>query len=236
MNEDLLTPEDQLLLDRLVDGELTESERRELLMRLERSPDGWRRCALAFLEAQAWRGEARALLSERVSAPAPVGAYRVSAAGRTKSNWSGLGIWLTLATAAGFLLAVGYLKWFDGAGGAMGTAVGPVATTPSQAVPQTTLAGGRNDDNLRLVVAPGPGGERRVVDVPLVESERMNEALFGPWSQQQLPQEVLRMLEQNGNQVVRERRLMPFDLQDGRRVVVPMDQLEIRPVGNQSFQ
>jgi len=236
MNEDMLTPEDQLLLDRLVDGELTESERHELLLRLERSPDGWRRCALAFLEAQAWRGEARALLNERAQASEPVGAFTVSAAGGAKSNWSRLGIWLPLATAAGFLLAVGSIKWFDDTSGAIGPAGGPVATAPTEAVPQATLAGGRSDDNLRLVVAPGPGGERRVVDVPLVESERMNEALFGPWSQPQLPPEVLRMLEQNGNQVVRERRLMPFDLEDGRRVVVPMDQLEIRPVGNQSFQ
>jgi hypothetical protein len=43
------------LIDRLVAGELTEVERRELLLSLESEPDGWRRCALAFLEDQAWR-------------------------------------------------------------------------------------------------------------------------------------------------------------------------------------
>ncbi len=42
-------------MDRLVDGEVAEPERRALLSRLEQMPDGWRRCALAFLEAQAWR-------------------------------------------------------------------------------------------------------------------------------------------------------------------------------------
>src|SRR5947208_659233 len=42
-------------LDRLVDGEVAEPERRALLSRLEQAPAGWRRCALAFLEAQAWR-------------------------------------------------------------------------------------------------------------------------------------------------------------------------------------
>ncbi|MFO0906989.1 MAG: hypothetical protein U0794_01265 [Isosphaeraceae bacterium] len=47
------------LIDRLVDGELAPSERRALLLELESEPDrdGWRRCALAFLENQAW-GEA----------------------------------------------------------------------------------------------------------------------------------------------------------------------------------
>jgi hypothetical protein len=45
---------DPQILDRLVDGELGESERREVLQTLERQPDGWRQCALAFLEAQSW--------------------------------------------------------------------------------------------------------------------------------------------------------------------------------------
>jgi hypothetical protein len=46
---------DDRLIDRLVDGELAEAQRRELLARLESEPDGWRSCALAFLEAQSWR-------------------------------------------------------------------------------------------------------------------------------------------------------------------------------------
>ena len=46
---------DPALLDRLVDGEVGEDERASLLRTLDREPDGWKRCALAFLEAQAWR-------------------------------------------------------------------------------------------------------------------------------------------------------------------------------------
>src|SRR5437588_9921152 len=46
---------DDRLLDQLVDGELPDTARRALLLRLEGEPDGWRRCALAFLEAQSWR-------------------------------------------------------------------------------------------------------------------------------------------------------------------------------------
>ena len=48
---------DPAALDRLVDGELPDTQRRELLTSLEQQPDGWRQCALAFLEAQSW-GEA----------------------------------------------------------------------------------------------------------------------------------------------------------------------------------
>jgi hypothetical protein len=46
---------DDAELDRLVDGSLAEPRRRRLLLALDSTPGGWRRCALAFLEAQAWR-------------------------------------------------------------------------------------------------------------------------------------------------------------------------------------
>jgi hypothetical protein len=52
---DSASPEIQL--DRLVDGELNDDDRRETLLRLEREPEGWRLCALAFLEAQCWKQE-----------------------------------------------------------------------------------------------------------------------------------------------------------------------------------
>ena len=45
---------DPQVLDRLVDGELADGDRRTVLESLERQPDGWRQCALAFLEAQTW--------------------------------------------------------------------------------------------------------------------------------------------------------------------------------------
>ena len=42
------------LLDRLVDNELPHEQRQRILGEMERHPNQWRRCALAFLEAQAW--------------------------------------------------------------------------------------------------------------------------------------------------------------------------------------
>lgn len=49
-----LTPEQ---LDRLVDGEVDLDELRRVVEACENVPDGWRRCALAFLEAQALQQE-----------------------------------------------------------------------------------------------------------------------------------------------------------------------------------
>ena len=51
------TMDDDVLLDRLVDGELSDEEYRQAVASLDERPDGWRRCALAFLEAQALRRE-----------------------------------------------------------------------------------------------------------------------------------------------------------------------------------
>jgi hypothetical protein len=45
----------EILLDRLVDDDLEGGEYRRLLLDLQQRPDGWRRCALAFLQAQALR-------------------------------------------------------------------------------------------------------------------------------------------------------------------------------------
>ena len=42
---------DSRQLDRLVDGELSDDDRRRLIETLERQPDKWRDCACAFLES-----------------------------------------------------------------------------------------------------------------------------------------------------------------------------------------
>jgi hypothetical protein len=44
-------------LDRLVDGQLQPAEYRELLRQIDKDPDGWRQCALAFLQHQALERE-----------------------------------------------------------------------------------------------------------------------------------------------------------------------------------
>lgn len=47
-----LSLKDKMQIEQLVDGELNEQERLQLLMKLETIHNGWRSCALAFLEAQ----------------------------------------------------------------------------------------------------------------------------------------------------------------------------------------
>jgi len=63
---------DDLLLQRLVDGELSDEDRSGVLASLDARPQLWRTVALAFVEDQLWSGELRrdAAGDERPSEPA----------------------------------------------------------------------------------------------------------------------------------------------------------------------
>ena len=52
----------------LVGGDLPQTETRNLVEQLDASSDGWKRCALAFMEAQTWEQTFQSLVPE---APAP---------------------------------------------------------------------------------------------------------------------------------------------------------------------
>lgn len=53
MNE----PIDELRIQRLVDGAMTDEDRRKFLDSLDQQPESWRELALAFVEEQIWRRE-----------------------------------------------------------------------------------------------------------------------------------------------------------------------------------
>jgi hypothetical protein len=72
-------------------------------------------------------------------------------------------------------------------------------------------------------------------DLPFVTGEGIDEQ----WLRSQpsaVPPQVLRALERLGHQVERQRAYLPIDLNDGRRVVVPVDQFNVRYVGERSYQ
>ena len=52
----------------------------------------------------------------------------------------------------------------------------------------------------------------------------------------ELPVDLLQALERTGHSVQRSRRLVPMPLEDGRRVVVPVDQFDVHYVGNKAYQ
>jgi len=100
------------LLDRLVDGQLSDEEYRLVLRALENSDEGWRQCALAFLENQALQREFQWLeaAEEEVGCPdarpaplggAPLGGAPLGAGALARSRAIG-----SMLTTAALLLAV----------------------------------------------------------------------------------------------------------------------------------
>jgi len=231
-------------LDRLVDGELDETARRALLGTLETEPDGWRRCALAFLEAQTWRQA----LGGVVPAPAPTAEIIPAAAAAAKaSRWHTANLWAgRLAIAASLLVAV-----------VLGAMVGPTfrrAGAPSAIAPpvvaQDTQRGAAGQAPLPIAAAGGPSNPWQLVTLstpadaqqpsaavrlPAVQRDRVDEQLLrnmpGP-----VPRDVLQLLRKSGHQVDQVRDVVPVRLRDGRQLLVPVDQIDLRYLGDRAFQ
>ena len=238
--DDSLPTLDDRRFDLLVDGELPESERQNLLSTLDDLPGGWRRCALAFLEAQSWKDELGDMRQESISPPQ-------AAPARRRSGFLG-GRWTTLlAAAASFLVALGLGLMFDrvwppDAGGTpspgqiAGAPQVPERPAPARDEPRPPPVADTPGDSWQFVTLPVGLGPDGVGSIQLpARQRRIEEAWpeeFGP----AVPPDLLGALKDRGHEVSRHRRLVPFRLDDGRRVVVPFEQVELRYVGNPAYQ
>ncbi|HVJ79751.1 MAG TPA: hypothetical protein VNC50_01675, partial [Planctomycetia bacterium] len=149
MNENRPDPASELRrsLDRLADGELAERERSELLARLDGIQDGWKLCARALLEAQAFReafGEAT---------PAAFTSMRGAPKGRSQRT-----AWLAIAAAACLAFVAG--KFAGGFASSDHQRLANMA--PVAELPATTTAGVRTVGQFSWANA----GPVRVAGVP----------------------------------------------------------------------
>lgn len=247
-NDYLPTPDelpalDDQTLDLLVDGELPPDARQRLLTQLDRVPDGWRRCALAFLEAQSWREEFRSLPRQVEPQPA---APPVRPARRRFLAARNLGT--AAAMAASFLLALG-LSFLARQGWNS-----PVPPEMSGQVTQVdTMSKPDASERAGETAMPSPstewrqaGGPWETVSLPVSRGAaplelpaRQRDAVDETWWRHlpsAIPPEVLQALQQSGHQVDLRRQLMPFPMKDGRRLVVPVDQVDVHYVGAPTYQ
>jgi hypothetical protein len=230
---------DDLTFDRLVDGELSEDKRRDLLAGLDDEPGGWRRCALAFLEAQCFR---QAVGQTFLSAQDGPGGRQECLPHPTlkRSAWPGRA-GAVLAMAASFLVALGLVSLVQRArlGGvpSLGGAANQFAKNDDRQppTPPSVPGGGSLAPGPWRVVTvsngPGPGAS---FSLPAVERDNVDRQ----WLQglpPAVPDDVLAALARTGHQIQQRRELIPVPLQDGRRLVVPVDQVEVHYVGNHTY-
>lgn len=225
--------EDEGLLDLLVDGELDDARRRDLLLKLESAPGGWRNCALAFLEAQSWRQELGAISRDTVPAPPMVKVERTPRF--LTSVWGS-----ALAIAASFAIAFGLGSWYRGGEAMKSTASNQSVTAqsnppvPTPSAPVDAALGELIDQDGYMTLALGgvADGELQQVRVPVAQEGFDAATLERPV---ELPRDLLAELQRNGQTVLQQRSYLPVQLQDGRSIIVPMDELQIVPV-NRTFQ
>jgi hypothetical protein len=223
-------PDADRRFDRLVDGDLSESERRSLLLHLEDEPGGWRRCALAFLEAQGWK-QAFGAIADAALRRAPAAQPVV-----TQRSWH-RGLATALAVAASFLVAFvlgmhirGGAGWGrlvpagPGGGGQLverqaaenegkGAPGAGQAETPGPPLPRATPL-----DQWQMVTlkAPlGPEGKMATIRLPAVQRNALDEQWLNgvPMA---VSDEMLRALRQRGLDVQQHREVLPMEMQDGR--------------------
>jgi hypothetical protein len=214
-------PVDQAVIDRLVAGELPDPERRELLFKLEADPDGWRRCALAFLEDQAWRA-ALSGMSPEVQKPLPV--VKTEPIPRTR--------WVRKFALAASIVALAFSVGFAAGGMKRETPQVEVVQQDQPRLPEPSKP--ITTDQVREVgwvdLVDGTSGELPPRRVPIVSGPGLDEQ----WLRDQPPavsDYVRARWERQGYQVQERRNLVSVTLEDGRRISIPVDEVSVDYVG-----
>ncbi len=245
-------------LDRLVDDELSSGDRRAVLLALDRESDGWRKLAIAFLEARAMRQSfshnSEAAISATRSLPQaprtaiargnPPAAQTVSS--NRPAHWRS---WGSLALCSLLMFGLGRLS-LPGASVPVSSvsAVDSLTQTYSQPAeaPSTKhssdplLAANAADSavqqrTLRLELGDDSGGPSQLVDVPVVETGRINaeDLLQAP---SVIPDSVQRALLRSGRRVYEQRQVYEVTLEDGRRGIVPVSEVLVENAGWDVYQ
>ncbi len=238
----------QIRLDRLADGELPLDEQRQLLTALENQPDGWRRCALAFVESQAWRGEMQRLTSGANLTPSELAdrEQTIAIAPRADGQRWTLNRWRWFAMAASvlvaFLLGLAAQNWLPKSGTT--DHAQQIATTQpetSPAAPQENAVAGTEKQSdastgttsgkwqaLKVTIPSADGTGEQTVEVPLVEADEQKIKSMMEKQEPLLSDVALEALQNTGHEVKQHRAYYPVQLEDGTQAVVPMDFVEVR--------
>jgi hypothetical protein len=208
------------LIDRVVDGELSPGQLRDAVARLDASPDGWRRCALAFIEERAL-GE---LLREADVRPTPLDRSTI----RSRSSRV-----RRLALAASLIAMAFGAGWMGH--GSMSRE--PLKSTEAIAPPVVAASW---EEEPAISVSPSAPvdspatGPSPMPDANYLASESV-EIPFEEWLQE-LPPPISAhdeaVLEREGYRVEQRRDVVLGTLDDGRLAAVPIDEVEVKYVGH----
>ena len=255
-NLSTLTPEEELLVERLVDGELSELERQEILLRLDERVDGWRYCALSFLEAQAFRAALKngfpcEAMTEKGVVAASAYSGAAASANVSRRTWHVSAV----SAAAGFLVAAVSMGTFlhpstrpDGDASSLAS----LSTRTDEAKP--TLDFSASSDIARdqnSLDAPQNGAQSLFSDSVTPRTVVLNSPSLGlsgitttcseadvydPHSFHNVnavPQEVVNHMHNVGGSIDAHRDEYRFPLDNNRVLILPVDTYNVKTDGNQ---
>ncbi|MGI6401137.1 MAG: hypothetical protein ACOX0A_03345 [Thermoguttaceae bacterium] len=248
-----LTPEEELLVERLVDGELLDDEREELLYRLDEKVDGWRFCALSFLENQTFQSALKSAIEKPL-------ARKVHNQLTNLPSHSKLNYWLSAA--AGFLVAVvmigGFLNFHDAS--QLDVAIDEIASSdqpqlasleqypatetttsssPTAPTPAETNSGARDmllADSVipRTVVLNNPARGLSNVATPCSKVNSYDHESF-QFANSVIPQEVVNHMYNVGGSIDSHRDEYRFPIDDKHVLIVPVDTYNVKSGGNRQI-
>jgi hypothetical protein len=234
---DQFTPVNDATFDRLVDDELSVEERGRLLAALDDRPGGWRQCALAFLEAQAWRRDLGMLSAERPTQTAiPTQLSRVTDDVVNRNTARSAANWFALAACVLVAFGLGTLWQFERGTPRVATtevprAVAELAQEDSKLPPASPTTS--SPDALTLWVRDHTGTPQRL-HVPLVDAGGLDQRL-GVQFRSALPDSLRAHLRASGYDVHSTRRYAPLALEDGGSLVVPVEDTRIVPMSAEVY-
>lgn len=251
------------LIDQIVDGGMTPEELRKCIERLDAVPDGWRRCALAFLEAQGWAEAFRSMDGAIVEdAPGIAADSPIRSFGTLNPASSTLAVapvqrLFAASLAAGIALVAFSLGWLShglrlrsdlerNVPSALAADLktpesqpeeAPQIASPSEPLHPGSIAGLPTDrlPTVREVARLRIGtGDASSAEVPIFAGPGVSQR----WLLEQPPpvsEHDRAIWQRQGYELEQQRRLLSVPLADGRRATVPVDHVQVRYVGQVSL-
>lgn len=218
-------PLNVIQIDRLVDGELDNSERNILLLQAEETTGAWRQITLAYVEAQQWKRSFSQLLNE------PATESKITPATFEKSRW--VSIVVAGVAAALLLLFVGSQGYRMGKTKAEHQFVhqqtGQQKNLPEDfSKPTIQFISTRYQPETTMLQFKHPDtGEITEQEVMVIDPENppsyLDEWIHQNEGEQFLPAELQRRLSQQGIKASMTRSFYTVPLEDGRQAIVPVD-------------
>ena len=219
--EQSMTP----LIDRLVSGDLDERQRTRLLNWLEAEPQRWRRCGLAFLEAQAWSQALADWPQAKHPQASSSDGVAVGSASLRRRTWRIAFVAASIFAAFALGMAADDFERVDSSS-LVGISEAPLSNEPWPRSVREAVSS-RTDPVLASVEVRSLSSQPMPrIHLPVVPSSTSSTD-DGP---HEISEYVRRQWERRGYRLEFERRYLFGTLPDGEEVAVPVRRVQISPL------